>query len=54
MITTDASDWATNCPEYKVTAVQVRRTNRPSDWQARFFAEDAALTRIAPNIAAAE
>ena len=25
VITTDLSDWATNCPEYKVTAVQVRR-----------------------------
>ena len=47
MITTDFSDWATNCPEYKVTAVQVRRTNRMSDWQARFFEEDEALTRIA-------
>jgi formate dehydrogenase major subunit len=23
VITTDNSDWATNCPEYKVTAVQV-------------------------------
>jgi len=29
-----------------VTAVQVRRTNRPSDWQAKFFEEDVALTRI--------
>ena len=27
VVTTDNSDWATNCPEYKVTAVQVRRTN---------------------------
>ncbi|MGI8840009.1 MAG: molybdopterin oxidoreductase family protein, partial [Caulobacteraceae bacterium] len=33
VVTTDYSDWATNCPEYKVTAVQVRRTNRLSDWQ---------------------
>ena len=33
VITTDYSDWATNCPEYKVTAVQVRRTNHWSDWQ---------------------
>jgi formate dehydrogenase major subunit len=33
VITTDFSDWATNCPEYKVTAVQVRRTNHLSDWQ---------------------
>ena len=28
VITTDFTDWATNCPEYKVTAVQVRKTNR--------------------------
>ena len=34
VITTENSDWATNCPEYKVTAVQVTRSNRPSDWQA--------------------
>jgi len=33
VVTTDYSDWATNCPEYKVTAVQVQRTNRWSDWQ---------------------
>ena len=33
VVTTDNSDWATNCPEYKVTAVQVQRTNRMSDWQ---------------------
>jgi formate dehydrogenase major subunit len=54
VITTDYSDWATNCPEYKVTAVQVRRTNRPSDWQARFFEEDFALKRIGPDVDAAE
>ncbi|KAA2213516.1 formate dehydrogenase subunit alpha [Teichococcus oryzae] len=54
VITTDHSDWATNCPEYKVTAVQVRRTNRPSDWQARFFLEDTALTRIERSADAAE
>ncbi|MGI4809272.1 MAG: formate dehydrogenase subunit alpha [Janthinobacterium lividum] len=46
VITTDYSDWATNCPEFKVTAVQVRLTNRPSDWQARNFEEDFSLTRI--------
>jgi formate dehydrogenase major subunit len=33
VITTDYSDWATNCPEYKVTAVQVTPSNRPSEWQ---------------------
>ena len=29
VITTDYSDWATNCPEYKVTAVQVCAVERP-------------------------
>jgi formate dehydrogenase major subunit len=33
VITTEFSDWATNCPEYKVTAVQVTLSNQPSDWQ---------------------
>ncbi|HUX72519.1 MAG TPA: formate dehydrogenase subunit alpha [Steroidobacteraceae bacterium] len=36
VITTDNSDWATNCPEYKVTAVQATRVNQPSEWQRRF------------------
>ena len=54
VITTDYSDWATNCPEYKVTAVQVRKTNRMSDWQAKFYEEDRDLTRIAPAMEAAE
>ena len=34
VVTTEFADWATDCPEYKVTAVQVRRAYRPSDWQA--------------------
>lgn len=33
VVTTDFSDWATNCPEYKVTAVQVSNSNGPTDWQ---------------------
>lgn len=33
VVTTEFSDWATNCPEYKVTAVQVTPSNGPSDWQ---------------------
>jgi len=36
VVTTDYSDWATNCPEYKVTAVQVALANGPSEWQARY------------------
>ena len=35
VITTENSDWATNCPEYKVTAVQVTRVTQPSEWQKR-------------------
>ena len=36
VITTDNSDWATNCPEYKVTAVEATRVSQPSEWQKRF------------------
>ncbi len=36
VITTDNSDWATNCPEYKVTAVEVTRVTQPSEWQQRY------------------
>jgi len=36
VITTDSSDWATNCPEYKVTAVQVMPVRQPSDWQQAY------------------
>ncbi|WP_087726028.1 formate dehydrogenase subunit alpha [Pandoraea sp. PE-S2T-3] len=38
VITTDNSDWATNCPEYKVTAVQVLPVVQPSAWQAKYSA----------------
>ncbi|SFI50940.1 formate dehydrogenase alpha subunit, partial [Collimonas sp. OK307] len=36
VITTDNSDWATNCPEYKVTAVQVMPVAQPSEWQRQY------------------
>jgi len=36
VVTTDNSDWATNCPEYKVTAVQVLRVMQPSAWQQEY------------------
>jgi formate dehydrogenase major subunit len=35
VVTTENSDWATNCPEYKVTAVQVIKVSQPSEWQRR-------------------
>jgi FdhD protein len=39
VITTDYSDWATNCPEYKVTAVQVSLSNGPTEWQKDYAAQ---------------
>jgi formate dehydrogenase major subunit len=39
VVTTDNSDWATNCPEYKVTAVQVVRVQRPEGWHAQVHHE---------------
>ena len=50
VVTTDNSDWATNCPEYKVTAVQVSKVTAPSHWQNRqrvFDAEQRELLRRA-------
>jgi formate dehydrogenase major subunit len=47
VVTTDYSDWATNCPEYKVTAVQVMPSNGPSDWQERYGAFSEKSRRIA-------
>ncbi len=47
VVTTDNSDWATNCPEYKVTAVQVRRTNHLSDWQEQDLETGISLRLIA-------
>lgn len=52
VITTDYSDWATNCPEYKVTAVQVMPSNGPSDWQQDYASQARMSRRIAPLEAA--
>ena len=46
VITTDYSDWATNCPEYKVTAVQVSPSNGPSQWQEDYAAQASLSRRI--------
>jgi len=35
IVTTENSDWATSCPEYKVTAVQVVRVEQRDAWQKR-------------------
>ena len=52
VVTTDFSDWATNCPEYKVTAVQVAPSNGPSEWQREYAEQAEHSRRIA--VAAAE
>ena len=46
VITTDYSDWATNCPEYKVTAVQVSPSNGPSEWQEEYSKQTRLSRRI--------
>jgi formate dehydrogenase major subunit len=52
VITTDFSDWATNCPEYKVTAVQISASNGPSDWQEAYEVQAKQSRRILPAGAA--
>ncbi len=42
------SDWATNCPEYKVTAVQVGPSNGPTEWQEDYAAQAEQSRRILP------
>jgi formate dehydrogenase major subunit len=54
VITTEYSDWATNCPEYKVTAVQISPSNGPSDWQRAYDEQARQSRRIAAVIEAAE
>jgi formate dehydrogenase major subunit len=48
VVTTENSDWATNCPEYKVTAVQVSRVSGPSDWQQRHEIQGREQAALAP------
>jgi len=54
VITTDFSDWATNCPEYKVTAVQITPSNGPSEWQQSYEAHARESRRIERAVPAAE
>ncbi|ODR98026.1 formate dehydrogenase [Methyloceanibacter methanicus] len=54
VVTTEYSDWATNCPEYKVTAVQVAPSNGPSEWQEEYEELSKAARRIAEPLVAAE
>src|SRR5579883_2402583 len=54
VVTTDYADWATSCPEYKVTAVQVAPSNGPTEWQKDYEEHARASRRIArPEMAPA-
>jgi formate dehydrogenase major subunit len=46
VVTTEFSDWATNCPEYKVTAVEVRLAKRMSKWQEEYLKTKQRTTQI--------
>jgi formate dehydrogenase major subunit len=54
VVTTEFSDWATNCPEYKVTAVQVMPLNGPTEWQEEYEELSRQSRRIAQTLVAAE
>ena len=54
VVTTEYSDWATNCPEYKVTAVQVSPSNGPTEWQQQYEELARKSRRIAATVEAAE
>ena len=45
VVTTENSDWATNCPEYKVTAVQVEVVTEAARAQARRMPRNGCPTR---------
>jgi len=46
-VTTENVDWATSCPEYKVTAVAVAPANHKSDWQMNYEEELSEYRKIA-------
>ena len=52
VVTTDFSDWATNCPEYKVTAVQISASNGPTEWQEEYEALSTRSRRVEAGIPA--
>jgi len=49
VVTTENADWATSCPEYKVTAVQLVKTAAPSEWQRRFGDFSAQQAELLPR-----
>ena len=55
VVTTEYADWATDCPEYKVTAVQVTKTTRRTSWQDEYSKHREATTHTQdPAVVASE
>ena len=50
VVTTEYSDWATNCPEYKVTAVEVRPTKKMSVWQKQYLEMRKQTTQVGVEV----
>ena len=46
VVTTEFEDWATGCPEYKVTAVQVSPARKMSEWQEHYLETRKQTTQI--------
>jgi formate dehydrogenase major subunit len=49
VVTTENADWATSCPEYKVTAVQIAKASARSRWQEEFRAIEAEQNALVPR-----
>jgi len=54
VVTTEISDWATECPEYKVTAVEAAPANHRSPWQEEHRKAAQEQLRLAGHMEAAE
>ncbi|HEX3942585.1 MAG TPA: formate dehydrogenase subunit alpha [Rhizomicrobium sp.] len=52
VVTTEYSDWATGCPEYKVTAVQVSPARKLSEWQQQYLDARKQTTQVASEAVA--
>ena len=50
VVTTDFTDWATGCPEYKVTAVQVTPARSISEWQKHYLETRKQTTQIEAGV----
>jgi len=46
VVTTEFEDWATGCPEYKVTAVEVTLARKMSEWQEHYLETRKQTTQI--------